>query len=231
MTSIKHHLHISLSLLAGLVALAALLMVTIGSVKQSVRGIAVQPSQASTSTAERLLSDLIRVTTPAENEEIGSPLNVTGAARGMWFFEASFPVVLFDEAGKQIASAPAQALSEWMTTDFVPFQVKLIFSPPKSGRGTLVFFKDNPSGLPESAHEYRLPVRFSRAQARQVECRPSGCSGQICSDTDMISTCEFLPEYACYREARCERKATGRCGWAETPELKQCIEKARTGRG
>lgn len=59
--------------------------------------------------------------------------------------------------------------------------------------------------------------------APKAACKPSGCSGQICSDRDMITTCEFRPEYACYAKATCERNAEGACAWRDTPELKACL--------
>lgn len=55
------------------------------------------------------------------------------------------------------------------------------------------------------------------------ECYPTGCNGQICADTEVITTCEFRAEYACYKAGRCERQTTGKCGWTETPELKRCF--------
>ncbi len=54
-------------------------------------------------------------------------------------------------------------------------------------------------------------------------CVRTGCSGQICADSHRISTCEFRPEYACYRSAACERGADGQCGFRQTPELAACI--------
>lgn len=56
-------------------------------------------------------------------------------------------------------------------------------------------------------------------------CKPTGCSGQICSDQDMVSTCEYKEEYACYKNATCERQADGKCGWTETVDLKACLAK------
>src|SRR5688572_4202660 len=38
-------------------------------------------------------------------------------------------------------------------------------------------------------------------------CRRTGCSGQVCSDQDVVTTCEWKPEYACYDKAPCERQA------------------------
>lgn len=56
------------------------------------------------------------------------------------------------------------------------------------------------------------------------ECFRGGCSGQICSDQPgVISTCEFRPEYACFKTATCEKQADGHCGWTQTPELQACL--------
>lgn len=104
--------------------------------------------------------NLIRVTSPNPNDIVKSPLIVEGEARGNWYFEASFPVTLTDANGKILARAPAQAQEEWMTTDFVPFKIGLKFDPPETSTGFLIFEKDNPSGLPEHADEFKIPVRF-----------------------------------------------------------------------
>jgi len=55
------------------------------------------------------------------------------------------------------------------------------------------------------------------------ECRPTGCSGIVCSDADVITTCEFRPEYACYKDAACTRQSDGACGWTKSPELDACL--------
>lgn len=55
------------------------------------------------------------------------------------------------------------------------------------------------------------------------ECRPTGCSGIVCSDADVMTTCEFKPEYACYKAAVCTRQSDGACGWNKTPELDACL--------
>lgn len=58
-------------------------------------------------------------------------------------------------------------------------------------------------------------------------CRKTGCSSHICSDSDVVSTCEFRPEYACYRTATCTRQSDGQCGWVQTPELQKCLSDNR----
>lgn len=39
----------------------------------------------------------------------------------------------------------------------------------------------------------------------------------------MATTCEFRPEYACYRDAACERQADGKCGFTQSEQLTQCL--------
>jgi len=107
-------------------------------------------------------TDLIKVENPRPNQIITSPLTIKGQARGTWFFEASFPVRLLDGNGKEIAHAIAQAQSDWMTEEFVPFEAVLTFINPNTEIGILVLEKDNPSGLAELADELRIPVKFSK---------------------------------------------------------------------
>jgi hypothetical protein len=96
---------------------------------------------------------------PQPNELVTSPLTVTGEARGTWYFEASFPVKLLDEQGNVIVEHYAQAQSDWMTENFVPFESVLTFTT-QARAGTLVLMKDNPSGLPENDASVQVPVRF-----------------------------------------------------------------------
>jgi hypothetical protein len=105
-------------------------------------------------------TNLVRVQTPRPNDKVLSPLEIKGEARGHWFFEASFPIKLIDGNGNEIAHGIAQAASDWMTENFVPFQAKIEFQYPETKKGTLILEKDNPSGLPENADELKIPVTF-----------------------------------------------------------------------
>lgn len=105
-------------------------------------------------------ADLIIAFTPQPGDLVSSPLAVTGEARGYWFFEASFPVRLYDANGVEIAVGIAEAQSEWMTVDFVPFVATLVFAPPATATGKLVLERDNPSGLPEHDDALIVPVVF-----------------------------------------------------------------------
>lgn len=105
-------------------------------------------------------SELIRVDSPSPGELIQGPFTVRGQARGYWFFEASFPVKLYDGNGQLLATAIAQAQGDWMTEDFVPFEARFDFNAPLTAEGVLVLEKDNPSGLPANADEIRIPVNL-----------------------------------------------------------------------
>jgi hypothetical protein len=56
-----------------------------------------------------------------------------------------------------------------------------------------------------------------------AECKPTGCSGIVCGDEEVMTTCEYRPEYACYKNATCARQGDGACGWTKTPELDACL--------
>jgi len=104
--------------------------------------------------------DLIKIESVRPNQVIISPLYVNGFARGFWFFEASFPIKLYDESGNEIALVVAQAKEDWMTENFVPFEAILEFQAPENRKGTLIFEKDNPSGLPENDDKLEMPIIF-----------------------------------------------------------------------
>lgn len=115
--------------------------------------------------SRKFSDDMVVIDQPLIDETIRSPLKVTGKARGTWFFEASFPVILTDWDGRIIAQAPAAAVGDWMTTDWVPFEAALIFENPAavtSPRGALILRKDNPSGLPQYDDAREIQVFFAR---------------------------------------------------------------------
>ena len=112
---------------------------------------------------------LIRVESPLPDQKIKSPLVVKGEARGYWFFEASFPIVLTDWDGRIIAQHYAQAKDDWMTENYIPFEGVLEFEDPSfsgaeaghfSRRGFLILQKDNPSGLPENDDALEIQIWF-----------------------------------------------------------------------
>lgn len=103
----------------------------------------------------------VNVFSPKPEEIIKSPLKISGEARGTWFFEGSFPVVLRDENGNVVKEGFVTAQKDWMTQDFVPFIGELEFDTPEVTKGELVLKKDNPSDLPEYDKSISIPVGFS----------------------------------------------------------------------
>ncbi len=86
----------------------------------------------------------------------------TGEARGVMYFEASFPVVVIDDIGTIVAEGIAQAQSDWMTENFVPFTTTLtVVDVPTTATGKILFKKDNPSGEPAYDYTYLVPVTFA----------------------------------------------------------------------
>ena len=136
---------------------------------------ATHPASASFTTV-RGETDLIRVDSPLPGELVTSPLTIRGRARGNWFFEGDFPVILTNWDGLIIAQHHATARGEWMTTEFVPFEAVIEFEiPPDIGdfsrRGSLILQKDNPSGLPQFDDALEFTVVFP-APAPQTSSAP-----------------------------------------------------------
>lgn len=147
--------------------------------------------------------DLIQVEESRANAIISSPLIIRGKARGFWYFEASFPIKLFDENGELLAAAIAQANppvgGDWMTEDFVSFEAELKFEIPKTEKGILVLEKDNPSDLPKNADELRVPVVFER-ETRKVklyyynpELDKDESGNVLCSRNGLIAAVRTIP--------------------------------------
>jgi len=106
-------------------------------------------------------SDLILLDSPQPGAFISSPLKIKGQARGTWFFEGDFPVVLINAQGEKIAESYASAKDEWMTENFVFFEGIINFERFLPGqRGTLVLIKDNPTGLTQFDDKLEIPIYF-----------------------------------------------------------------------
>jgi hypothetical protein len=102
---------------------------------------------------------VVSIFQPLAATVISSPLEVLGQAPGNWFFEATLPVKLLAADGEIIVAHYAEAQSDWMTEDLVPFKATLEFATTATS-GYLVISKDNPSGLPENDASFQIPVNF-----------------------------------------------------------------------
>lgn len=103
-------------------------------------------------------AEAITIENPFPGAVTGKSFTVMGKARGMWYFEASFPIELRDQNGKVIATGIAQAQGDWMTTEFVPYKAQISAPNSYMGAATLVLKKDNPSGLPDKDASMLVPI-------------------------------------------------------------------------
>ena len=83
-------------------------------------------------------------------------------------------------------------------------------------------FVSGPAGRAPTLGATQFYLRSSGPVARKP-CIKTGCSSQVCSDKEVITTCEWRREYECYRSARCERQASGECGFTPSRELTACL--------
>jgi hypothetical protein len=58
-------------------------------------------------------------------------------------------------------------------------------------------------------------------------CTVVGCNDELCVDEsqkdNIASICVYKDEYACYKNAKCEKQADGKCSWTQSTELTNCI--------
>ncbi|UII25466.1 Gmad2 immunoglobulin-like domain-containing protein [Fulvivirga maritima] len=107
------------------------------------------------------ISQLIKADWPQPNDTISSPVTVKGKARGYWYFEGSFPVLLKNEEQKVLQEKVATAKSKWMTKKWVPFEITIDYDQPNHKNGFLVLKKANASGKPENDRHLSIPVVFA----------------------------------------------------------------------
>lgn len=113
---------------------------------------------ASTTATTTALHDRVHVTEPVAGAAVGQTFVVAGEAPGSWYFEASFPIEIVDNQGNIIAQTHAQALSDWMTTEEVPFSATTTITNGYTGDANVVIKRDNPSSLPENDDSVSVPI-------------------------------------------------------------------------
>lgn len=166
---------------------------------------------------------------------------VNGDARYSWFYQNVALGTVTDENGLEIGAFQIKASVKAAASAFVPFSGQILFSQPKTQTGYVIFDKANPSGDPKKRSKLYVPIVFSGAgasvgngyfnQTAYKSCRVTGCSGEICSNKEVMSTCVYKPEYACYKQARCEIQSDGNCGFTLNTSVNACITNSRSGSG
>lgn len=80
--------------------------------------------------------------------------------RGSWYFEANFPITIQDANGREVSSAVATALYDWMTEDFVRFTATIKFDKPTTKQGKIILHKANALGFEDNEDSLVVPITF-----------------------------------------------------------------------
>lgn len=113
----------------------------------------------------------IQINSPSPNELVTSPINITGQARGTWFFEATFPIQLLDSQRNLITESYASTEEDWMTEEFVSFSAELEFELPETqneksyANAFLILEKNNPSDKRELDDEIEFEISLTKILA------------------------------------------------------------------
>lgn len=105
-------------------------------------------------------NEKIIISSPKKNSEINSPVQIQGQAIGPWFFEGNFTIQIIDNQGNKIGESLAYAQENYMTDHMVPFSAEINFNLNNSQQGKIIFKRANPSGLPENAESFELPIQI-----------------------------------------------------------------------
>lgn len=119
-----------------------------------------QNKQAQPISKSYFKTDSLEISNPSIGDTIHSPFTITGKAKGNWYFEASFPLIITDSENNIVGTGVAQAKGDWMTNDFVDFTADVTFSKPNTQTGFIVFTNDNPSGLPANQKKEKFLIKF-----------------------------------------------------------------------
>lgn len=88
---------------------------------------------------------------------------------------------------------------------------------------------NKPTPLANKLPQMIFPSAVLNNLQHKGKCVVGGCSMQFCVDqkeiTQLVSTCEYRPAYACYRNAVCERnRDSGQCSWKVDNQLALCLQ-------
>lgn len=78
-----------------------------------------------------------------------------------------------------------------------------------------------PAGTAQGIAATQFYLKLSNTKPKY--CQVTGCSNHICADSEVLTTCEWRPEYDCYKTASCSANTAGECGWVMDDELKKCL--------
>ncbi len=116
-------------------------------------------------TARHQLPPDIVVYQPQPNEKVDMPFSITGQARGYWFYDNAFPIILYDNTKTAIAYGTATTTAEIPNSEyeeFVPFSGtfdEYEFLPVKK-KGYILFQRSTGNLETGRNSTVTLPIRF-----------------------------------------------------------------------
>ncbi len=106
--------------------------------------------------------DLIVVDSPLPNQTINNAFQISGKARGFWFFEGEISGRILDQSKKTISNFSIMTQEEWMTEEFVGFNKIIdLGTTTLPQKGFIEIIKNNPSDMREKDDSLIIPISFS----------------------------------------------------------------------
>lgn len=89
----------------------------------------------------------IEIKSPVSNQNVSGEFLLKGSIPGTWYFEAVAQFKIIDENSNEIAIGSIQSLSDWMTEQRVPFELKLNTANFNyKGKATIIIQSENTEG-------------------------------------------------------------------------------------
>jgi hypothetical protein len=165
----------------------------------------------------------------AFRNETGMPLYLAGCSRfdyeeqvaGEWVTRDPENVCVWEGFAEPVT--PGRFVTDALDTQRTPGTWRVRYQVGVACR------EDEP--LAEAHCAELLTVASNAFEVSGEGCAIGGCSSQLCGEKATIhgigTTCEWLPQYGCFRSARCGRFGpAGECTWELTPELLACLSDA-----
>ncbi len=170
-----------------------------------------------------------------ENSAISNNQVINGYADKSVYENRYFTVQILDQNKNVIGTIKAFINGDIRKDGTIPFRGVLSFNTPTSGSGYLNFNNENLlkiyfAGVRISSVVGKLPtIIFSSPVGKNSSCVVGGCNMQFCLEQNevmnLVSSCQYLRAYYCYRQAVCERNTqTGKCGWRMDNNLAACLQ-------
>jgi eight-cysteine-cluster-containing protein len=106
----------------------------------------------------------------------------------------------------------------------ISFAISMLLFASLGARSDFFKTKEKSKPVPDELTKNLTPSPKTENRPVDKSCVVTGCSGQICSDEEVTTTCEYKEIYSCYKTATCEVQPDGECGWAMDEKLRDCLQ-------